>query len=204
MDACKLVASVLTKGRHPHADSCDSCIWSPDIERHAMSSQTALHCAAITSYRIVGVPVGGGTNITVSGKGSPVTPGSQVGRSAIFAGWSRNCTRQPAVKFISCPSATDANHPKLCLSAMHAPLLFTQVEFIFASGTFNPNSQYKFVAYASNAAGEGPPSAPITFTKVPGAPVIDSVVAASGALNLVVSPPADIGTSGTPPSDITP
>ena len=72
-----------------------------------------------------------------------------------------------------------------------------QVLFNFTAGKFTPGAKYTFVAYASNAAGEGPPSAPVTsIPKVPGPPTIDTIGLVSGTLNLKVYPPADTGTSG--------
>ena len=72
-----------------------------------------------------------------------------------------------------------------------------QVLFNFAAGKFSPGAKYTFVAYASNAAGEGPPSKPVTFTpRVPGPPTIDVVGLVSGSLSLDVSPPSDTGSSG--------
>ena len=73
-----------------------------------------------------------------------------------------------------------------------------QVLFNFAAGEFTPGTEYTFVAYASNAVGEGPPSKPATFTpRVPGPPSIDAVALVSGSLSLDVSPPTDPGSSTT-------
>jgi hypothetical protein len=74
----------------------------------------------------------------------------------------------------------------------------TQVGFSFASGTFDPNVEYEFVAFASNAAGEGLPGAFYNFNRIPGPPTIDVVDLVSGSLSLTVSPPDDIGTRGMP------
>ena len=68
--------------------------------------------------------------------------------------------------------------------------------FNFADGEFTPGTEYTFVAYASNAVGEGPPSKPATFTpRVPGPPTIDAVALVSWSLSLDVSPPTDPGSS---------
>ena len=42
--------------------------------------------------------------------------------------------------------------------------MHVQRRFSYAAGGYVRAQQYKFYAYASNVDGEGPPSAPVTFT----------------------------------------